>query len=45
YTEPCAVGGVTLYWEVWWDEDGDGVAYGDTLVDVDVISEGDDYVT
>ena len=43
--EPCAVGGVSLHYEVWWDSDNDGVAYGDKEVEVNILDEGSDYVT
>jgi hypothetical protein len=41
YTEPCDVWGITIYYEIWWDSDNDGVV--DTLVDSDIVE--DDWVT
>ncbi len=43
YPKQCAVGGVMLYWEVWWDSDNDDVV--DTQVKVDILDSGDDFVT
>jgi len=37
YTNPCAVGVWYIYYEIWWDSDDDGVAYGDNLTCSDYV--------